>query len=213
VRLNRLTADGEFSIAICYTTFMRFFLLIFIIVPVIEMFILIRVGSMIGALPTIALVVLTATVGVWLLKREGLATLARLQGKMANGDIPGKELLEGVMLIIGGALLLTPGFVTDAVGFVCLLPGLRQPLAVWLLNHTQFMQGGFQMGAGSSGGAFTFQGSTFQGRTFDGQSFDQPDISEPGVTGNLHHQPSAGDRPHIIDGEFESLDPPNDSKS
>ncbi|MFT7131410.1 MAG: UPF0716 protein FxsA [Cyclobacteriaceae bacterium] len=192
---------------------MRFFLLVFIIVPVIEMFILIKVGSMIGALPTIALVVLTATVGVWLLKREGLATLARLQGKMANGEIPGKELLEGVMLIIGGALLLTPGFVTDAIGFVCLLPGLRQPLAVWLLKHTQFMQGGFQMGAGPAGGSFTFQGRTFQGRTFDGQSFDQTDISEPGVPGNLDHQPSAGDRPHIINGEFEDLDPPNDSKS
>jgi UPF0716 protein FxsA len=213
VRFNRLTAHGEFSIAVCYTTDMRFFLLVFIIVPVIEMFILIRVGSMIGALPTIALVVLTATVGVWLLKREGLATLARLQGKMANGEIPGKELLEGVMLIIGGALLLTPGFVTDAIGFVCLLPGLRQPLAVWLLKHTQFMQGGFQVGAGPAGGSFTFKSSTFQGRTFDGQSFDQTDTGEPGVTGNLDHQPSAGDRPHIINGEFEDLDPPNDSKS
>jgi UPF0716 protein FxsA len=208
VRLNRFIAHGEFSIAVCYTIVMRFFLLVFIIVPVIEMFILIRVGSMIGALPTIALVVLTATVGVWLLKREGLATLARLQGKMANGEIPGKELLEGVMLIIGGALLLTPGFVTDAIGFVCLLPGLRQPLAVWLLKHTLFMQGGFQMGAGPAGGSFTFQG-----RTFDGQSFEQTDISEPAVTGNLPHQPSAGDRQHIINGEFEDLDPPNNSTS
>jgi UPF0716 protein FxsA len=205
---------------------MRFFLLVFIIVPVIEMFILIRVGSMIGALPTIALVVLTATVGVWLLKREGLATLARLQNKIANGEIPGKELLEGVMLIIGGALLLTPGFVTDAIGFVCLLPGLRGPLAVWLLKHTQFMQGGFQMGAGRAGGSFTFQG-----RTFEGQSTDSP--FDSAVNRSRAHgaealvspvedqtsddysaagQPAAVNPPRTIDGDFEDLDPPQDSK-
>ncbi|MFT6115156.1 MAG: UPF0716 protein FxsA [Candidatus Azotimanducaceae bacterium] len=209
---------------------MRFFLLVFIIVPVIEMFILIRVGSMIGALPTIALVVLTATVGVWLLKREGLATLARLQNKIASGEIPGKELLEGVMLIIGGALLLTPGFVTDAVGFVCLLPGLRGPLAVWLLKHTQFMQGGFQMGAGRAGGSFTFQG-----RTFEGQSTDSPfdsavdsTLNRPRAHGpevlvspvedqtpddySAAGQHAADNPPRTIDVDFEDLDPPQDSK-
>jgi UPF0716 protein FxsA len=201
----------------CYTGPMRFFLLVFIIVPVIEMFILIRVGSMIGALPTIALVVLTATVGVWLLKREGLATLARLQNKIASGEIPGKELL-------------TPGFVTDAVGFVCLLPGLRGPLAVWLLKHTQFMQGGFQMGAGRAGGSFTFQG-----RTFEGQSTDSPfdsavdsTLNRPRAHGpevlvspvedqtpddySAAGQHAADNPPRTIDGDFEDLDPPQDSK-
>jgi UPF0716 protein FxsA len=205
---------------------MRFFLLVFIIVPVVEMFILIRVGSIIGALPTIALVVLTATVGVWLLKREGLATLARLQSKMANGEIPGKELLEGVMLIIGGALLLTPGFVTDAVGFVCLLPGLRQPLAVWLLKRTKLMQGGFQMGTGSAKGAFGFQSRTFNsrtfnhqsndnsfdGRTFEGQMSEEEDVSNPDRVSPTKPDPSSdGHRPNIIEGKFRDLDPPKDS--
>jgi UPF0716 protein FxsA len=197
---------------------MRFFLLVFIIVPILEMFILIRVGSIIGALPTIALVVLTATVGVWLLKREGLATLTRLQGKLAEGEIPGKELLEGVMLIIGGALLLTPGFVTDAVGFVCLLPWLRQPVAIWLLQHTQFnfIQGGFQMGAG---GPFGRQGPgfdprNFQGRTFFGEAFeDQTTRDAPQGTNTINHgQSSVADSPRTINGEFDDINPPHDQK-
>ncbi len=121
---------------------MQIFLAIFIIVPLIEMLILIEVGGIIGALPTVGLVVLTATVGIWLLRLEGMATLAKVQEKMNRGELPGTELLEGVMLLVGGALLLTPGFVTDSFGFVCLIPMFRHPLASWLiakgiLRHTQ----------------------------------------------------------------------------
>ncbi|XOV88955.1 MAG: FxsA family protein [Pseudomonadota bacterium] len=114
---------------------MRLALLVFITLPIVEMFILIEVGSKIGALPTIGLVVLTATLGIWLLRLEGMATLARLQEKLARGELPETELLEGIMLLLGGALLLTPGFVTDAIGFACILPGLRRPLARWLLRR------------------------------------------------------------------------------
>lgn len=114
---------------------MRIALIAFITVPLVEMIILIQVGGIIGAIPTVGLVVLTATLGIWLLKLEGLATLARVQEKLGLGQIPETELLEGVMLLIGGALLLTPGFVTDAMGFVCLLPGLRRPLARWIIHR------------------------------------------------------------------------------
>jgi UPF0716 protein FxsA len=114
---------------------MRLALLVFITVPILEMIILIEVGSIIGALPTVGLVVLTATLGIWLLRLEGLATLARVQEKISRGEIPETELLEGIMLLVGGALLLTPGFVTDAIGFACILPGLRRPLARWILNR------------------------------------------------------------------------------
>ncbi|MDA0788747.1 MAG: FxsA family protein [Proteobacteria bacterium] len=117
---------------------MRIALAIFIIVPIVEMLILIEVGGMIGALPTVALVVLTATVGIWLLRRQGIATLHRVQQKLHSGQIPETELLEGVMLLVGGALLLTPGFVTDAFGFICLLPGPRRPLARWIIAQTPF---------------------------------------------------------------------------
>lgn len=104
-------------------------LIVFMLVPVAEMWILIEVGGWIGALPTIALVVVTATVGLSLLKRQGLSTLLSARQKMNEGSIPATELVSGVMLAVGGALLLTPGFVTDAVGFVLLIPQTRR----WLL--------------------------------------------------------------------------------
>ena len=104
-------------------------LIVFMLVPIAEMWILIEVGGWIGALPTIALVVVTATVGLSLLKRQGLSTLLSARQKMNEGSIPATELVSGVMLAVGGALLLTPGFVTDAVGFVLLIPQTRQ----WLL--------------------------------------------------------------------------------
>lgn len=110
-------------------------LIAFIVVPIVEMVILIEVGGIIGALPTVGLVVLTATLGIWLLRLEGMATLARVQTRLDRGELPETELLEGIMLIVGGALLLTPGFVTDAIGFACILPGLRRPIARWIIRR------------------------------------------------------------------------------
>ena len=104
-------------------------LLLFMLIPIVEMWILIEVGGWIGALPTIALVVLTATIGLSLLKQQGLSTLMRARLKMGEGAIPASELVSGVMIAVGGALLLTPGFVTDALGLALLIPQTRQ----WLL--------------------------------------------------------------------------------
>lgn len=133
------------------------------------MIILIQVGGIIGALPTVGLVVLTAVAGVWLLRLEGLATLTRVQDKLNRGEIPETELLEGIMLIFGGALLLTPGFFTDFIGFVCLLPGLRRPLAARIINSAGFRAfhtGGSQFSAGyRSDQSANAQGS----RTIDGE--------------------------------------------
>jgi UPF0716 protein FxsA len=139
---------------------MRTALIVFITVPLIEMVVLIQVGGVIGVIPTVALVVLTATLGIWLLKLEGLATLARVQQKLDQGQIPETELLEGIMLLVGGALLLTPGFITDAMGFTCLLPGLRRPLARWIirrgvlramnLSGSSFTSGSFSSGSSTT---------------------------------------------------------------
>ena len=101
---------------------------IFIAVPLVEMYILIRVGGYLGALPTIGLVMLTALIGVTLLRRQGLATLTRAQDNMNAGVLPAKEMAEGIMLAVAGALLLTPGFFTDAVGFALLVPAIRSLL-------------------------------------------------------------------------------------
>jgi UPF0716 protein FxsA len=152
--------------------------LIFFAVPVIEMLILIEVGSAIGTLPTIGLVVLTAVVGVWLLRMEGLATINRVQHKLSQGIMPDTELLEGVMLIIGGALLLTPGFATDFCGFICLLPGLRRPLAAHIIETASFQRfhahnqfGGPQPGAAdpsnNSVGGQTIEGEFVADETSD----------------------------------------------
>jgi UPF0716 protein FxsA len=110
-------------------------LIIFMLVPIIEMWILIEVGGWIGALPTIGLVVLTATLGLSLLKRQGLSTLMSARRKMDEGSIPASELVSGVMIGVGGALLLTPGFVTDAIGFALLMPQARQWLLIKLIDR------------------------------------------------------------------------------
>jgi UPF0716 protein FxsA len=110
-------------------------LLLFLLVPLLEIYLLIVVGGIIGALPTVALVVLTAVVGAALARVQGLATLQRLQATVARGETPAIEMLEGVLLLIGALLLLTPGFFTDAVGFACLLPPTRRVLSLWLLKR------------------------------------------------------------------------------
>src|SRR5690606_19661020 len=103
----------------------NYLFLLFVLTPIVEMWVLIKVGGVIGALPTIGLVLLTAVIGLALLRMQGFATLLRARQKMEEGQLPAKELVEGIFLAVGGALLLTPGFVTDALGFACLLPGTR----------------------------------------------------------------------------------------
>lgn len=119
---------------------MRPLLLLFIALPILEMWVLITVGRHIGALPTIGLVLLTAVVGVALLRRQGLSTVMRAQQKMQSGEVPVREMVEGIFLAAGGVLLLTPGFITDALGFACLIPGLRQGLLGFILRRVQVVQ-------------------------------------------------------------------------
>ncbi|SEA31077.1 FxsA family protein [Microbulbifer marinus] len=124
---------------------MRPLLLMFIVVPILEMWLLITVGREIGALPTIGLVLLTAVVGLALLRRQGLSTVMRAQQKMQAGELPAREMVEGIFLAVGGALLLTPGFFTDALGFACLIPGLRQLLLGRILKHVVVIRPGFDV--------------------------------------------------------------------
>lgn len=120
---------------------MRPLLLLFILMPILEMWVLISVGQQIGALPTIGLVLLTAIIGLALLKRQGISTVMRAQQKMQAGEMPAKEMAEGIFLAVGGALLLTPGFITDAIGFACLIPGVRQLVIGRVLRHVVVVRG------------------------------------------------------------------------
>ena len=116
-------------------------LLIFFLTPIVEMYLLIEVGGYIGALPTIALVMITAVIGVALLRVQGLSTLTRGLGRLEGGQLPAREMVEGLLLAVAGALLLTPGFVTDAVGFVLLTPPLRASIADRVLLRAVRMEG------------------------------------------------------------------------
>ena len=100
--------------------------LLFVGVPLLELFILVRVGQMVGFWPTMALVVATGMAGAALARMEGLRTLWRLQGELAQGRLPGGALLDGLAILVGGALLLTPGILTDLIGFSFLLPPSRK---------------------------------------------------------------------------------------
>jgi len=115
---------------------LRLWPVLFLIIPIIEVYLLIQVGSVIGAGWTILLVILTAVVGVNLLRQQGLSTLMRANQAMSQGQIPALEMMEGLLLAVGGALLITPGFFTDVIGFLCLLPFSRQLIIKSLLLNS-----------------------------------------------------------------------------
>jgi UPF0716 protein FxsA len=120
-------------------TMFRLLFLLFLIIPAIEIALFIQIGGVIGVIPTLFLILITAIVGVALLRLQGLITLVRVQESMNRGEIPAVELLEGLMLLLSGAFLLTPGFFTDAVGFAVLMPAVRRSVAIWLLSHLNIM--------------------------------------------------------------------------
>lgn len=120
-------------------SFFRILFLLFLGIPILEIYLLLKVGGSIGALPTVALVVLTAVVGVWLLRLQGYITIARMQNSLNRGELPAETMLEGVMLFVAGALLLTPGFFTDAIGFLLLIPVTRGWIARFMLRRMMVM--------------------------------------------------------------------------
>ena len=101
-------------------------ILLFVAVPIAEIYLLLEVGGVIGALPTIGLVVFTAVVGAALVRAQGLSTIQHVRRTMDAGELPAVAIVEGIFLLLAGALLLTPGFLTDAIGFCCLVPALRR---------------------------------------------------------------------------------------
>lgn len=142
----------------------RFFVILFLIVPLLEIFLLIKVGGLIGALWTVILVVLTAVTGVALLRIQGMQTIYRLRESAARGEAPAIPMIEGAFLLFAGALLLTPGFFTDALGFALLVPSLRQYLAQQILRRGVWMAVNAQRG-----GARPDSPASEHPRTYDGE--------------------------------------------
>ncbi len=103
-------------------------LVLFVVIPLLELAVLIRVGVAIGALTTIMICVITGIVGAQLARSEGLRTLSRFQERAARGEIPQKEIADGMAILLAGGMLLTPGFLTDALGLALLIPPSRRGL-------------------------------------------------------------------------------------
>jgi UPF0716 protein FxsA len=119
--------------------FLLIFLVIFVFIPLTELYVIIEVGDTIGAFATIWLVVLTAVLGGWLVRKQGMGILFRIRQQMERGEAPAIEMLEGALLAIMGILLLLPGFITDALGFLLLIPPLRKFLVVEFLKRSGAM--------------------------------------------------------------------------
>jgi UPF0716 protein FxsA len=105
---------------------------LFIGMPMLELWLLLRVGTMIGAPLTILIVVLTGAAGAWLAKLQGLMVIMEIQRDMAEGRMPAPRMMDGVMILIAGVLMITPGLITDAAGFALLVPGVRYHIRQWM---------------------------------------------------------------------------------
>lgn len=106
----------------------RVLLVLFIAFPVLEIYVLIKVGGALGAIPTIALVVFSAVLGAFLVHWQGMVTMQRVRESLARGELPAIDLIEGTIVLISGILLLLPGFISDLAGLACLIPAARRRL-------------------------------------------------------------------------------------
>ena len=124
--------------------------LLFLAVPIIEIALFIQVGGLIGLFPTLAIVVLTAILGTWMIRAQGLREMANLRSSFNDLRDPTEPLAHGAMILVAGALLLTPGFFTDAIGFLLLFPPFRRAALAWAKARVSFQT--FDMGGGPAGG-------------------------------------------------------------
>lgn len=135
----------------------RILTILFIVVPIAEIWVLIQVAEVIGGLEAISLVILVSAVGAWLVKQQGLGIIRKVERRLAEGTLPSKELVDGVLIAVAGALMLTPGFLTDALSLLLLFPPTRIVVRTWLVaRYSGRVQtttvGGF--GPGFSPGGF-----------------------------------------------------------
>ncbi len=172
-------------------------------VPILEIVVFIEAGGYLGLWPTVGAVVLTAIVGSALLRHQGLSTLARAQENMAAGRLPVTEVFDGLCILIGGALLLTPGFITDAVGFLLLIPPAREILRRLAGRHFASKA---DMHVWTDPPAGDDPRSSDQGPIIDGQFEEvnprdkegQPDQPAPRRSPGSSGRPSPGTQPKIV---------------
>ena len=159
---------------------MAWLFVLLIVAPLVELYVIIQVAQVIGGWETIALLIIESAIGAWLLKRQGLATLAKVSQAVNEARVPSKELVDGLLIIIAGSLMLAPGFLGDIIGFLLLLPPTRAPIRALLLKRVAAGKYGTFFAATSSGpGGARFVGTFRAGRaaTFDttGRPTTRPD--------------------------------------
>ncbi len=170
---------------------MRYLLLLFIVMPIVEIGVLIRVGGWLGLWPTLFIVVLTAVLGTWMLRQQSAATMMQAQQRLQAGQLPAQQIFEGLLLLVGGVLLLTPGFVTDAIGFACLIPWSRRWLAARISER-------------SRGGTVFMGGASISGGVNSGFSGFSSRPVEPGGSGPARKTKNTPD--DIIEGDYREID-------
>jgi UPF0716 protein FxsA len=116
--------------------FFRLFLL-FTLVPALELYLIIKVGQSIGAFNTLLIIIFTGVLGAYYARQQGFKVFSNIQWKMEQGNLPGDDLVNGAMLLVGGALLITPGFVTDFLGFSLIFPPTREAMKVSVSRYLQ----------------------------------------------------------------------------
>jgi len=191
-------------------------LILFIAMPIIEIAVLLRVGAAIGWIPTLGIVILTAILGTAMLRQQGLATLNKARQRMGAGEMPAQQMLEGLLLMIGGVLLLTPGFVTDVFGFACLLPWTRQWLANRIAARSVVSFGGMagnvasgHAGPGSSAGTAGNSGTYVGSGSTEGAVDSEDADSHFGQAAGGQPKPDSSSSTRegqIVDGEFRQID-------
>lgn len=134
-------------------------LVLFIVIPAVELYLLLEIGQRIGALPTFALIVGTGVLGAWLVRLQGLSVLERVRTETAEGKLPAGAMVDGIIILIAGAVLMTPGVLTDAFGFACLIPGVRNVFKHWLNRRFEgaIEQGHVHVSTGSDAGSNPFR--------------------------------------------------------
>jgi UPF0716 protein FxsA len=160
-------------------------LLLFIAVPLLEMLLLFEVADLVGGLWTIGLVVLTAVIGVQILKLQGFSTLLRVNQRLHSGELPAQEIVEGVLLACAGALLLTPGFITDSLGFALLTTPLRRALAARVIRS------GWFLASGQGGGVYWSSHSRYRetdGRIYEGELDPEDERGRPPLDSPAHRR-------------------------
>lgn len=143
------------------------FIIVFILVSILEITLLIEIGQYLGGVATFLLMVLTTFAGIALVRHQGLRILQKAQMQMLQGQTPNKVVLSGMMLFIAGVLFLLPGFFTDGIGLLLLLPPVRQWVALGVLKHLGTLQGrGFYF---QSGNGRSFHAKPSEHRTYEGE--------------------------------------------